>query len=81
MSSIYQSDVELVYRRGETRLVECQITCETGKRPTIGDFSDKFKEYGIETRLYDLYSMTFKPVDPLTTEIISIRVIRTFQIR
>ncbi|MFB5269433.1 hypothetical protein ACE41H_21990 [Paenibacillus enshidis] len=81
MSSIYQSDVEFVYKSREIKLEECRITCETGTRPTIGDFSDKFKEYGVEVRLYDLYSMTFKPVDPLNTDIISIRVIRTFQIR
>jgi hypothetical protein len=53
------------------------LECEPGKRPTIGDFLDAFKREGLELQLTDFTSMTFKPVDPVASPVISLRIVRT----
>lgn len=53
------------------------LECEPGKKPTIGDFIDAFKREGLDLVITDLPNMTFKPVDPVTSPVISLRIVRT----
>ncbi|HUC90485.1 MAG TPA: hypothetical protein VMS09_00490 [Paenibacillus sp.] len=79
MTNVYQSVVEYIDKYGQSNK-EIRITCEPGKRPTIGDFIGAFRQWGLEMELSDLTTMTFKPKNPMSTTVISLRIIRTVQI-
>jgi hypothetical protein len=74
----YFSTVEYTDRYGKT-MKELVVFSEIGKKPTIGDFIQAFKESGIDVELYDFINMIFKPSGPDQSPIISIRVVRTMR--
>lgn len=76
MRTRYQAVVEQWDRYGR-KLRDVVLECESGKRPTIGDYIEVFKREGLELQITDLTNMTFKPVDPTMSPIISLRVVRT----
>jgi hypothetical protein len=53
------------------------LECEPGKKPTVGDFIEAFKREGLELQITDFTNMTFKPVDPTSSPVISLRIVRT----
>ena len=78
MKERYASTVEYVDRYGKANK-EVMVYSEFGKRPTIGDLIDAFKEIGLDVELKDFINMIFKPVDPVSTHVISLRIIRTLK--
>lgn len=72
----YQAVLEEWDRYGR-KMRDITLECEVGKRPTIGDFIEAFRREGLELQITDFASMTFKPVDPVTSPIISLRIVRT----
>ncbi|MCD1258428.1 hypothetical protein B5M42_006185 [Paenibacillus athensensis] len=78
MKDRYFSTVETTDRFG-TKNREFLIYSDKGKKPTIGDFVDAFMQTGLDVEIKDFVSMMFKPKDPTTTPIISLRVIRTIR--
>jgi hypothetical protein len=74
----YFSTVEFTDRYGTVNK-EFHIYSEHGKQPTIGDFTIAFKKSGFEVEIKDFINMTFKPKDPSTANVISLKVIRTFR--
>jgi len=76
VSTRYQAILEQWDRYGR-KMRDIMLECEPGKRPTIGDFIEAFRREGLEVQLTDFTSMTFKPVDPVASPIISLRIVRT----
>jgi hypothetical protein len=74
----YFSTVEYTDRFGKVNK-QFMIFSDKGKMPTIGDFVESFRHSGFEVEIKDFVTMTFKPKDPTTTNIISLRVIRTIR--
>lgn len=72
----YQAVLEQCDRYGR-KLRDIMLECEPGKQPTIGDFIAAFRREGLEMELYDFPNMTFKPVDPAASPVISLRIVRT----
>ena len=72
----YQAVLEQVDRFGR-KMRDITLECEPGKKPTIGDFVEAFRREGMELEITDFPSMTFKPVDPIQSSVISLRVVRT----
>ena len=78
MKERYASTVEYVDRYGKA-IKELMVYTEFGKKPTIGDFIEAFKNQGLEVELRDFTNMIFKPIDPVSTPVISLRIIRTLK--
>ncbi|RKN82124.1 hypothetical protein [Paenibacillus ginsengarvi] len=72
----YYSTVEYVDRYGK-KSKEMHIYCELGKKPTIGDFIEAFKQEGLDVEISDFINLTFKPKNPQTAPIIMVKVLRT----
>jgi ribosomal protein S12 methylthiotransferase accessory factor YcaO len=72
----YQAVLEQVDRYGR-KMRDITLECQPGKKPTIADFVEAFRREGLELELTDFPSMTFKPVDPVNSPVISLRVVRT----
>ena len=78
MKERYYSTIEFVDRYGKANK-EVAVYTELGKRPTVGDFIEAFRSNGLDVELKDFVSMVFKPVNPSTSPIISLRIIRTLK--
>ncbi|UJF35007.1 hypothetical protein [Paenibacillus hexagrammi] len=74
----YYSTVEYTDRFGANNR-EFLIYCPKGQKPTIGDFLEAFQEAGYDMEIKDYVTMTFKPKDTTTTNLISLRIIRTIR--
>lgn len=74
----YYSTVEYTDRYGKVNR-QFELYCESGKKPTIGDFLEAFRKAGLEMDITDFREMIFRPKHPATSEVISIRVMRTFR--
>lgn len=74
----YYSTVEYFDRFGKVSK-QIDIYCELGKKPTVGDFVEAFKNSGHEVELTDFLNLTFKPRQPLATSVTSIKVVRTIK--
>ena len=75
----YQAIVEQWDRYGK-QMKELTIECDLGKRPTIGDYMEAFKKEGFDVTITDFTNMTFKPKDPASTPVTSLRIVRTVAI-
>ncbi|GGF90347.1 hypothetical protein [Paenibacillus abyssi] len=78
MKERYYSTVEYTDRYGKANK-GFEIYSELGKKPTIGDYVDAFKQSGFDVDITDFLNMTFKPKDPANSSFISLRVLRTFK--
>jgi hypothetical protein len=78
IKKLYYSNVEYVDRFGKSNR-EFQVYCDPDRKPNIGDFLETFKKAGYDMELTDFSNLTFKPKDPVTTPVISLRIIRTYQ--
>lgn len=78
MKDRYVSTIEYTDRYGRANK-ELLVYTKFGKKPTIGDFIETFKENGLEVELKDFINMIFRPIDPTKTPVISLRIIRTLK--
>jgi hypothetical protein len=80
MKERFISTVEFIDRYGRANK-EVKVYTNYGKKPTIGDFINAFKDQGLEVELKDITNtnMIFRPIDPVTTPVISLRIIRTLK--
>ncbi|CAM4325374.1 hypothetical protein [Paenibacillus tarimensis] len=76
MKERFYTTVEYTDRYGRT-IKEFTVYAESGKKPTIGDFTEAFHKAGLDVDISDFISMTFKPRQPQNTPLKSLRVIRT----
>jgi len=59
---------------------EMKVYCDIGKTPSVGNFVEAIlNELGIEVEINNFITMTFVPVDRFSTEINSIRIVRTYR--
>jgi len=78
-NNIYHAVVEFTERTGVTNK-EIKITCEPGKKPTIGDYIAAFKESGLEVDITDFSRLVFKPKLHAQTPVVSLKIVRTYQV-
>ncbi|NHN32152.1 hypothetical protein [Paenibacillus agricola] len=78
MTDRYLINIEYSTRQGKYNK-ELAVICAKATRPNIGDFTQAFKEQGIEVELKDIQNMIFQPIDQDSTDVTSLKVISTYK--
>jgi hypothetical protein len=78
MTERYLINIEYSTRLGKYNK-ELALICAKSTRPNIGDFTQAFKEQGIDVELKDIQNMIFQPINPNETDITSLKVISTYK--
>ena len=72
----YQAVLEQWDRYGR-KVRDITLECDSNRGPTVGDFIEAFRREGLDVQITDFVDMTFKPVDPASSPVISLRIVRT----
>jgi hypothetical protein len=78
MTDRYLINIEYSTRLGKYNK-ELAVICAKSSRPNIGDFTQAFKEQGIDVELKDIQNMIFQPIDQNSTDITALKVISTYK--
>ena len=65
---------------GEKAVEGAAETVQPGKKPTIGDYIAAFRESGLEVDITDFSRLVFKPKLHVRTTVVSLKVVRTYQV-